>query len=112
MIGHIFGSLLVASKESALKKFRTELSIGSCVVKSRQSAGQNQNMLTANKSSENVVKFRNCMQEEIKNRLRVLPPVRARLVCFFVFFLFKNMKHVVLTLNLLAPTTLGARINP
>jgi len=65
MIEHILGALSVASKETALKNFGTELNIGSHVVKSRQNAEQSHNTLIANKWSESVAKFRNCMQEEI-----------------------------------------------
>jgi hypothetical protein len=72
MLEYILGALSVASKETALRKFRTELSIGSRVVNSVQNAGQSHNTLIVNKSSERVAKFRNCMREEIKNRLRVI----------------------------------------
>jgi hypothetical protein len=84
IIKGILGALSVASKETALKKFRTELSTGSRVVNSRQNAGQSHTTLIANKQPESVAKFRNYMQEEIKNRLRVLVIVRAKLFCLFI----------------------------
>lgn len=84
MIEQILGALSVGSKVTAMKNILTDLSIGSYVLNSKHNAGQCDNAIIANKSSERMAKFRNCMRKEIKNRLL---PFGPDYVVFSFFYL-------------------------